>query len=127
MVRSRWGGTFLVADATSLPFGPESYDVVFTVGVLHHLDNKNRGMMLSEMERVLRPGGHILIVDGIVPSNKLNLVGYALAKLDRGRYKMRIERFQNMIRTAYPLPFSIKIRQYRAFPLEFCVAVISKD
>lgn len=124
---SRGGGNFRAADATSLPFGRESYDLVFTAGVLHHMDKKKRNMMFAEMERVCTQKGYIVIVDGLVPSNRLNLIGYILAKLDRGRYKMRIEKFQDMIRTAYPLPFFIKVRHYHAFPLEFAVVVVSKD
>lgn len=127
LVSGRGGGIFLVADATSLPFGPETYDLVFTVGVLHHLDQQGRAMMLSEMARVCRSGGHILIADGLVPSNRLNLIGYALAKLDRGRYKMRIERFQDMIRKAYPEPFSVLFQRHSVFPLEFVVTVVGKN
>jgi ubiquinone/menaquinone biosynthesis C-methylase UbiE len=127
MISSKGVGTFLVADATSLPFGPESYDLVFTVGVLHHLDKKNRDMMLSEMGRVCRQRGHIVIVDGLVPSNRWNLIGYILAKLDRGRYKMHINKFQDMMKAAYPLPFSIKFKLYHAFPLEFVTVVVSKN
>ncbi len=126
VVSSRGVGTFLVADATLLPFEPETYDLVFTAGVLHHLNEQDRNKMLGEMRRVCRPKGYILIADGLVPSNRLNLIGYALAKLDRGRYKMRIERFLDMIRTAYPAPFSIRFAQYRTFPVEFVVAVVSR-
>ena len=127
MVSSRGGGTFLVADATALPFGPETFDLVFTAGVLHHLNAQGRSMMLDEMKRVCRSQGHILIVDGLVPSNRLNLIGYALAKLDRGRYKMRIREFQDMINTAYPATFSMRFEQYRTFPAEFVVSVIGKN
>lgn len=127
VVSGRGEGTFLVADATALPFGPETYDLVVTVGVLHHLDQQSREMMLSEMLRVCRPDGHILIADGLVPSNRLNLIGYALAKLDRGRYKMRIERFRDMIRKAYPEPFPVIFQRYSVFPLEFVVAVVEKN
>lgn len=127
VISRRSEGTYLVGDATSLPFGPESYDLVFTVGVLHHLDQNNRDMMLREMDRVCKKGGHILIVDGLVPSNRWNLIGYVLAKLDRGRYKMRISRFQDMIRTAYPGAFSMTFKKYYAFPLEFAAVAVRKD
>jgi ubiquinone/menaquinone biosynthesis C-methylase UbiE len=124
---SRGEGTFLVADATSLPFAAGTYDLVFTAGVLHHLNEKGRTMMLGEMRRVCKSRGHILIADGLVPSSRMNLIGYALAKLDRGRHKMRIGEFQDMIRTAYPAPFSVSVKQYCTFPTEFAVSVIGKD
>lgn len=127
VVSERGGGTFLVADATSLPFRAETYDLVFTAGVLHHLDAQGRDMMLDEMGRVCKSRGHIMIADGLVPSNRLNLIGYVLAKLDRGRYKMRLEGFKDMIKTSYPPPFSLRFRHYRTFPTEFVVSVVGKN
>ncbi len=127
VVSRRGHGTFLVADATSLPFEDGLYDLVFTAGVLHHLKAQDRDRMLGEMMRVCKLQGHILIADGLVPSNRLNLIGYILAKLDRGRYKMRIGEFRDMINTAYRAPFSVRFEQYRTFPTEFIMAVIGKN
>lgn len=111
-------GTFLVADATSLPFNNETFGLVFTLGVLHHLDKQEREKMLKEMWRVCKAGGHILIVDGLVPSNRLNLIGYVLAKLDRGRFKMRMERFKEMINFVYSNKRWVKYTHIKSFPHE---------
>ena len=43
------------ADAESLPFGDESFDLVLGHAVLHHLPNLRRAF--DEFHRVLRPGG----------------------------------------------------------------------
>jgi ubiquinone/menaquinone biosynthesis C-methylase UbiE len=45
------------ADAESLPFGDESFDLVLGHAVLHHLPDLERAF--SELHRVLRPGGRI--------------------------------------------------------------------
>src|SRR5436305_11061279 len=45
------------ADAESLPFGDESFDLVLGHAVLHHLPNLRRAF--DEFHRVLRPGGMI--------------------------------------------------------------------
>jgi SAM-dependent methyltransferase len=45
------------ADAESLPFGGESFDLVLGHAVLHHLPDLAR--VFAEMHRVLRPGGRI--------------------------------------------------------------------
>jgi ubiquinone/menaquinone biosynthesis C-methylase UbiE len=51
-------GTFLHADARSLPFADNSFDVVFSIAVIHHLPaRENREQFVSEITRVLKPGG----------------------------------------------------------------------
>ena len=45
----------LPGDGTNIPFPDESFDYVYSHGVLHHLDQPRR--MVEEILRVLRPGG----------------------------------------------------------------------
>ncbi len=49
------------ADATALPFAEASFDVVLSIGVLHHVGAWEKA--LSEAARVLRPGGVFVAVD----------------------------------------------------------------
>lgn len=48
------------ADATALPFASNSFDAVYSYGVLHHIPNIQQAV--SEICRVLKPGGEILIM-----------------------------------------------------------------
>ena len=48
-------GDFAISDAEHLPFADESFDVVYSNGVLHHTPD-TRGAV-REAHRVLRPGG----------------------------------------------------------------------
>ncbi len=50
---------FDVGDLTQIPSDGASYDAVFVFGVLHHVPRWHDG--LSEINRVLRPGGHLLV------------------------------------------------------------------
>jgi len=49
---------FVVGDATALPFDDASFDAVVTTGVLEYVANLE--LALSEIVRVLRPGGYLV-------------------------------------------------------------------
>jgi ubiquinone/menaquinone biosynthesis C-methylase UbiE len=49
-------------DSERLPFGDNSFDVVTCSHSFHHYPSQSR--VLSEMHRVLKPGGRLMIIDG---------------------------------------------------------------
>jgi len=49
------------ADSTALPYERGSFDLVCTARTLHHVQRPE--LVLAEMNRVLRPGGTMLVVD----------------------------------------------------------------
>jgi ubiquinone/menaquinone biosynthesis C-methylase UbiE len=53
--------TFLTADVAALPFEYGSFDLAGCVRVLHHV--RRPELVLSELARVTRPGGVVLVVD----------------------------------------------------------------
>lgn len=55
--------SFEVADATSLPYGDNSFDAVLIANALHVMPDPEKA--LSEIDRVLRPGG-VLIAPNFV-------------------------------------------------------------
>ncbi|MFL6238085.1 MAG: class I SAM-dependent methyltransferase [Actinomycetes bacterium] len=57
--RHAGAGPLLQADASRLPFGDASVDLVVTRGVLHHLPSPP--LALAEWRRVLRPDGAVVI------------------------------------------------------------------
>ena len=69
------------ADATNLPFGSASFDVVFEANLLHHLDPAAQVQAMREMSRVSRR--HVVLIE----PNVLNplMVAYALYEpVERG-------------------------------------------
>jgi SAM-dependent methyltransferase len=48
---------------TRLPFADGAFDLVLAVGVIEHLPPRGRSRHVDEYYRVLRPGGHIAILD----------------------------------------------------------------
>jgi glycosyltransferase involved in cell wall biosynthesis/ubiquinone/menaquinone biosynthesis C-methylase UbiE len=69
-------GRFVHHDAERLPFDDDSFDVVYSNGVLHHTPNTRTAV--AEIRRVLKPGGRAIVM--VYAENSLqywrNLVWY---------------------------------------------------
>ncbi len=55
------GCTFMVGDATALPFAYGEFDLVGCLRVIHHV--RRPELVVAEIARVTRPGGRILLAD----------------------------------------------------------------
>lgn len=71
--------TFMVADAESLPFESNFFDVIVTSHTFEHI--KNDAQALAECARVLKPGGELIIfvpgrVDGIATEKEFLQLGH---------------------------------------------------
>jgi ubiquinone/menaquinone biosynthesis C-methylase UbiE len=53
--------SFVEGDVTALPFGYASFDIAGCLRVLHH--TQRPALVVSELARVIRPGGRVLVVD----------------------------------------------------------------
>ncbi len=74
--------TVVRADAESLPFESDSFDIVYSYGVLHHSPHTVRA--IGEVYRVLKPGGTALIMVYHLESWTA-LMLWALHSLGRGQ------------------------------------------
>jgi ubiquinone/menaquinone biosynthesis C-methylase UbiE len=72
---------YLAGDGRKLPFDDASFDLTGTLRTLHHVDLPE--YVLSEIARVTRPGGTILVVDQLAPLDPLEAL--ALDRFERSR------------------------------------------
>jgi SAM-dependent methyltransferase/uncharacterized protein YbaR (Trm112 family) len=54
-----WPIAGVQGDVAALPFADATFDFVYSLGVLHHVEQTDRAA--AEIVRVLRPGGHFLV------------------------------------------------------------------
>jgi len=53
-------GRFVLGSVTELPFADESFDLVYSCGVIHHVPDTQAAV--AEFRRVLRPGGRAVVM-----------------------------------------------------------------
>ena len=72
-------GVLCRADCLTLPYRDSLFDAVLFIGVIHHLVSAERQVKaIRELERVVRPGGNILIYAWAweQQKRKVNTAGY---------------------------------------------------
>jgi len=58
---------FVEGDGTALPFADSAFDFAGTLRTLHHVEQPE--LVVAELARVTRPGGHVLVVDQLAPDD----------------------------------------------------------
>lgn len=77
---------FLISDAEKLPFPSESFDQAVSVCALEHFDNM--AIVLSEIHRVLKPGGHLVLTCDMFKN-----VGYTEEELIKHSEKFYVKKY----------------------------------
>ena len=89
------GGLAILSDATLMSIASESADVVICMFVMHHLTDTMLEGVLQESLRVLKSGGHLILLDPILAHNRL--LGRMLWRLDRGSYPRTAETLRSAL------------------------------
>jgi ubiquinone/menaquinone biosynthesis C-methylase UbiE len=94
-----------VADGMKIPFKARTFDFILLTAVTHHLPNNLLPVLFSEIQRVIKEGGFLLLYDPVISSK--NLVGKMLYKLDLGKYpRSKSDLYDNL--TQYFIPISTR-------------------
>jgi len=84
--RLRHGGRFVQADlATADLSSLGTFDAVLVNSFLHHLSDEAVSALLTQLQQLLDPEGHIHILELVMPEERFSLTRI-MAMLDRGRF-----------------------------------------
>lgn len=109
--RKKFGRNFLVADVTKYEDAEkQGYDFILANSFLHHIDTPNVEKILQGMSRQLAPGGHIHILELVLPGDWS--VAQALARLDRGKYPRPLEEWRSLFAA------NLEIETFEPYPLK---------
>ncbi|EQM68739.1 class I SAM-dependent methyltransferase [Pseudomonas tohonis] len=100
MARHRNAGVdYEVYDGERLPYADASFDVVYTICVMHHVSPSLWQNFVSEMRRVLRPGGLALVFEHN-PRNPLTMRAVNNCPFDEDAVLLRRERTTGLLEEA---------------------------
>tara|TARA_A100001011_G_scaffold225956_1_gene233973 strand:+ start:19 stop:621 length:603 start_codon:yes stop_codon:yes gene_type:complete len=112
-------GNFFEMDARKLVFDNNKFDLAVFNGVIHHMDDELILSCLSEVKRVIKDNGKVIISE---PVFSKGIISTILLKLDRGNYIRKQEEYKNLFKD-----FSIERERYFRFSAhKFCSFVLSK-
>lgn len=119
------GAPALTGSAMDLPLSGNSFDGVWSIGVLHHLPADAARQAVLEMVRVCRPGGFVVVLDAVLPHSLWSRpLAYLVRRLDRGRFMRR----QSELESLFPNreEWSVKRFTYALNGLEIAMCVCRK-
>lgn len=76
--------------STELPYEAASFDRILSTLFFHHLTTDDKRRTLSEIARVLRPGGELHIADFTRPSDPLMALGFTVVRFFDGIERTRV-------------------------------------
>jgi len=80
------GGTAVTGSAVGLPFASSAFDGVWSIGVFHHLPDPMVHQAMKEMIRVCAPGGHVVVLDAVLPQSWFRPIASLVRRMDRGKF-----------------------------------------
>lgn len=111
-------GKFIAADARRLDFASESFDLAMFVGVMHHMDDQLIRDCLTEVRRVLKRDGRLIVAEPVfTPGRRLSTL---FLSMDRGRFIRDEPGYRNLFdgfRVARQRYFDFSLHRFTAYVL----------
>ena len=100
--RRRFKGRFVVADVTTYSAETEErFDFILVNSVLHHVGDADAALVLSSLERLLSPDGHVHVLDLVLPDHAC--LARTMARWDRGHHARSLERWTALFEAHFDL------------------------
>ncbi len=92
------GEPAMTGSALALPLSDNSFDGVWSIGVLHHLSENAARLAVQEMMRACRPGGYVAVLDAAMPVSPWRRPqAYLVRRLDRGTFMRSQLAFEGLL------------------------------
>lgn len=106
-----------------LPFKKFYFDKIISVGVFHHISDRDLKKILEELKKILKNSGQIILIDQLHHTQQKKLLGKIMVKYDRGDYVRK----RNHLKSILTKKFIIK-EDYDIYsgPFTLCVFILKK-
>ena len=101
--RRRFGsrGTFIASDVKHLLDAKQDpFDLVFAIGLLHHLDDEAVAALLRDVRHCLKKGGRFVALDPLIETPQ-NPIARFLARIDRGQFVRTLDGYRVLAAPAF--------------------------
>ena len=103
--------TFLIGDHQTLKSIPDSsFELIISIGVLHHIDNEIFSDFMEQAFRILKPGGRLTTFDPVFHENQSLLSRWVVSR-DRGNWVRTAEGYLLPVRNIFGNRISFKIHK----------------
>ncbi len=96
--KGKWKAPCFKQDAAAIDYPDESFDLVLITMALHEKDPASRQKIVTEMDRILQPNGHLLIADYWLSSGAPMFAGKIIGFIERlagGEHYQNFRNFQH--------------------------------
>lgn len=90
---------FMTYDGLTLPYDADQFDLAFTICVMHHVPTAQWPLFVSEMARVVRPGGLVVVFEHN-PRNPLTMRAVNNCPFDEDAELLRQEKVVELLQEA---------------------------
>jgi ubiquinone/menaquinone biosynthesis C-methylase UbiE len=107
------GRLAVLGDATLMPMADDCVDMVICKSVTHHLTDMMLDRAFDESRRVLRAGGHLVLLDAVLSPRRF--AGRMLWALDRGSYPRAEDELHERLKSRFRIAHWEKFAVYHEY------------